>query len=142
MSVKPGEPQSPMPTGLEAVLLSALEPEECTLNHLVVKGGWYGATTLPINGIIVPAQREALKLGLLRREERRHRPQRCLEWSESLPDYVGVGDQIAELEDAFVDLDDRVSAVTEGNERNWNTLMSECSKALSQARPNPPHGSM
>jgi hypothetical protein len=125
---------SPMPTGLEAVLLSALEPEERRLHELLVKGG---PTILPINGMIVPAQREALKLGLLRREERRHRPPRCLQWSESLPDYVGVDDRIAELEESLWHLNDRLGAWSEANKVKWNALTSECSKALRQVRPAP-----
>jgi hypothetical protein len=129
---------SPTPRGLETVLLNAMQAERCTVHQLVAMGSWFGPHSLPINGLIVPAQREVLSHGLLRREPRGRRLPRCLRWCESLPDYVGVADRIAELEEFFGDLDNRLGAWCEAHRFKWNTLMTECSRAVGQARPNAP----
>lgn len=127
----PSNCESPI-TGLEANLLSALGNSSCDL-YALINDRWLDQETLPVNGIVVLAQREALSRGLLFREQLDGRLPKSLAWAKSSLTYAGDSNAVQVFQDAAAQLVDDVIDNAAGFE--WKTLVREISAAVLCSRP-------
>lgn len=120
--------------GLEGELLTALDNSTSTLDALI-NSRWLSGKTLAINGVVVFAQREALSRGLLIVGPGERRLPRSLQWSKSLPRYVGDTSALEQFADAAIGLAEDVVRLKKSADLEWKTLMREASRALFSSRP-------
>jgi hypothetical protein len=128
-------PAGSVTAGLEAEILRALAGRPCDLYALINDRWDVGERTLAINGVIVFAQREALSRGLLHALPGEHRLPKSLQWSSSLPFYVGDSAALERFADPAVQLAEDVVHLENARDWEWKCLMREAERALFQARP-------
>jgi hypothetical protein len=119
--------QASTPSGfLERLLFDLMDSDAADLYELVVQR-WPmdGYAHLPMNGVIVLAQREALTAGLLHRSTKSPVRARCLRWSEPLAHLDADRSKIAECESALTDLASRLRSYTSQAPAVWNGLINE-----------------
>jgi hypothetical protein len=122
-------------TGLEAEILRALDDSPCDLYALINDRWTVGDKTLAINGVLVFAQREALSRGLLRARPAETGLPKSLQWSSSLPCYIGDSAAREHFADPAAQLAEDVLHLENSKDWEWKALMREAERTLFHARP-------
>ena len=121
---------------LETRLFDLLDANPTDLYELLVLR-WVGNGSLPLNGVIVLTQREALSAGLLIPLRDAQTRVRSLQWSESVTNLEADLSTMAVVEHAFSDVALRLGSFAATSGLVWRRLLKECGQALYEARPSP-----
>jgi hypothetical protein len=122
-----------LPAGIEGRLLAHLGPEPTSVRE-VVAVRWLDNDFLPLNGVVVLAQREAVDAGLLNVVRSRAQP-KPLRWTQGHTTVTANSHQVRHLEPAAAAMARRLEAFKRLDEATWNRLVIECGRVLAYTRP-------
>jgi hypothetical protein len=122
-------------SGFEAELFAPM-PDDCDIDELLNRR-WQSGGDMPINALIVVAQREAIELGAVQAGEPAHHRGRSLAWSNHLPVLVADPARMGAFEESFADIAEAMADFASQEPKLWSRLGKECGLALFRSRPRP-----